>query len=128
MNEVRQTLLSDYKINPELIAMCEHEIKDCVQDRDKLEEGEVVHCLMDMARTKSRKKAPDNRVPMSAQCQRAVSWSIAVIIIYCTFIYFSCVPIFMDLGKLTLFCLGRREFNHIYVDHFIQLNIQCVRS
>ncbi|VDI80723.1 golgi apparatus protein 1 [Mytilus galloprovincialis] len=72
MNEVRQTLLSDYKINPELIAMCEHEIKDCVQDRDKLEEGEVVHCLMDMARTKSRKKAPDNRVPMSAQCQRAV--------------------------------------------------------
>lgn len=93
MNEVRQSLLSDYKINPELIAMCEHEIQACIKenngDSDKLEEGTIVHCLMDVARTKSRKKAPDNRVPMSAQCQRAVSWRIiAVIIIYCGFIYF----------------------------------------
>ncbi|XP_052060526.1 Golgi apparatus protein 1-like isoform X2 [Mytilus californianus] len=74
MNEVRQTLLSDYKINPELIANCEHEIKACLsQDNDdKLEEGQVVHCLMDKARTKSRKKAPDNSEPMSPQCQRAV--------------------------------------------------------
>ncbi|XP_076110443.1 Golgi apparatus protein 1-like isoform X3 [Mytilus galloprovincialis] len=76
MNEVRQSLLSDYKINPELIAMCEHEIQACIKENngnsDKLEEGTIVHCLMDVARTKSRKKAPDNRVPMSAQCQRAV--------------------------------------------------------
>jgi hypothetical protein len=29
MNEVRQSLMSDYRINPEIIANCEEEIKIC---------------------------------------------------------------------------------------------------
>lgn len=72
MNEVRKQLLSDYKINPELIAHCENEIKSCIpENTDKLEEGQVMHCLMDMARMKKKKNSPD--LKLSAQCMRAVS-------------------------------------------------------
>jgi hypothetical protein len=72
MNEVRQSLMSDYRINPEIIANCEEEIKICRPDNndDRLEEGAVVHCLMKMASTKRK---PNEALPMSAQCRRAVS-------------------------------------------------------
>ena len=70
MNEVRQSLMSDYRINPEIIANCEEEIKICRPDNDdRLEEGAVVHCLMKMASTKRK---PNEALPMSAQCRRAV--------------------------------------------------------
>jgi len=71
MNEVRQSLMSDYRINPEIIANCEAEIKICQPDNDdRLEEGAVVHCLMKMANTKRK---PNEALPMSAPCRRAVS-------------------------------------------------------
>ena len=68
MHEVRKSLVEDYKVNPQLVMDCSHEIEKHCGGRIH-RAGRTIHCLMNMARSK---KAEDENA-LSPQCVRTVT-------------------------------------------------------
>lgn len=68
MREMRQSLLEDYQITPNLVKACSAEIKDsCGGGLQR--EGKTLHCLMDLARKTEKQEGSD---VISADCRREV--------------------------------------------------------
>ncbi|KAK3085351.1 hypothetical protein FSP39_001959 [Pinctada imbricata] len=69
MSELRQSLMEDYQISPEIVANCGTEITKCGGGVKR--GGETLHCLMAMAQPKHDKSQADHP-PVSVLCMRAL--------------------------------------------------------
>ena len=68
MISVRQRLIEDYRISPDLMARCDDEIATYCKNQDENEEGDhTLHCLMKLARNRQHKG-----VEMRPQCKAQV--------------------------------------------------------
>ena len=66
--DLRQQLMEDYSINPELVAKCDVEIRDHCQKEATVKEGKTIDCLMALAEENEGK---DDVI--RPQCFQAVS-------------------------------------------------------
>ncbi|KAK3610023.1 hypothetical protein CHS0354_032371 [Potamilus streckersoni] len=64
MSEMRQSLMSDYQISPEIVIRCNNEIKARCQGLQS--KGQTIHCLMDLANKRKSKDA------VSHECKAAL--------------------------------------------------------
>ena len=72
MSELRQSLMEDYQISPEIVASCGKEITDyCGNGVER--GGKTIHCLMAAARPKHDKHHQGSPPEVGAPCMRAVS-------------------------------------------------------
>ena len=72
MAEVRQELMEDYSISPEIMTNCEKEISaSCENGLQK--GGKTIHCLMNLARPVRDQGSHKTNIRLSAVCERAVS-------------------------------------------------------
>ncbi|XP_048735451.2 Golgi apparatus protein 1-like isoform X2 [Ostrea edulis] len=70
MAELRQELMEDYSISPEILTDCKTEISEsCENGLEK--GGKTIHCLMDLARP-TRDRAHNKESKISPKCQRAL--------------------------------------------------------
>ena len=54
LTDMRHSLLEDFKISPELVAACSDEISSKCKSHVQHRGGEVLHCLMDLAKGRGK--------------------------------------------------------------------------
>ena len=64
MFKIRQQLMEDHSVNPEIVRDCEHEITACHASKEETEPGKTIDCLMRMAEEHDK--------AMSKKCEKAV--------------------------------------------------------
>jgi len=69
LNEMRRSLMEDYKISPELVTSCANEINTHCKDKITHRGGEMLHCLMALADNHKRKEGET----ISPECKRKVT-------------------------------------------------------
>ena len=65
--DLRQQLMEDYSINPDIVAKCDLEIKNHCQ-KGTMKEGKTIDCLMELA-----EENEGNKDIIRPQCFKAVS-------------------------------------------------------
>lgn len=74
MAELRQDLMEDYSISPEILNDCHNEILESCENG--LERGgKTIHCLMNLARPVRDQMKHKAHAEMTPKCRRAVSFS-----------------------------------------------------
>ncbi|XP_061189977.1 Golgi apparatus protein 1-like isoform X2 [Saccostrea echinata] len=71
MAELRQELMEDYSISPEILTDCKTEIMESC-DKGLERGGKTIHCLMDLARPARDQRSHKQQKTMSAKCRRAL--------------------------------------------------------
>lgn len=66
--DLRQQLMTDYSLNPEIVAKCDLEIRDSCQKEATVKEGKTIDCLMALA---EEHEGDDSKI--RPQCFAAVS-------------------------------------------------------
>ncbi|XP_062582222.1 Golgi apparatus protein 1-like isoform X2 [Saccostrea cucullata] len=71
MAELRQELMEDYSISPEILSDCKTEIQESC-DKGLERGGKTIHCLMDLARPDRDQRGHKQHKPITAKCRRAL--------------------------------------------------------
>lgn len=74
MAELRQDLMEDYSISPEILNDCHAEILESCENGLQ-RGGKTIHCLMNLARPARDQRKHAAQSEMSPKCRRAVSFS-----------------------------------------------------
>lgn len=74
MAELRQDLMEDYSISPEILNDCHTEILESCENGLQ-RGGKTIHCLMNLARPARDQRKHVTQSDMTPKCRRAVSFS-----------------------------------------------------
>lgn len=74
MAELRQDLMEDYSISPEILNDCHTEILESCENGLQ-RGGKTIHCLMNLARPVRDQRKHVAQSDMTPKCRRAVSFS-----------------------------------------------------
>ena len=115
MAEVRQELMEDYSISPEIMTNCQREISaSCENGLQK--GGKTIHCLMNLARPARDQGSHKTNIKLSAVCERAVSVPCSQCVFYSdnsiSFTYFTLCSLASEThAKWTelVFCSNRQR-------------------
>lgn len=81
MAELRQDLMEDYSISPEILNDCHNEILESCE-KGLQRGGKTIHCLMNLARPVRDQRKHTAQTEMSPKCRRAVSFSFILMLVW----------------------------------------------